>query len=167
MYARAKLLFLRAVFKASFRKKKGKRKYKDRFLSVRTFLDFVCCCKFKILIQIFQSNAPHVSTVRKISPSSDQERSFRSGKNGGESKDEVNIASAFKLYILNFLLCVSYCVSNCVLFSCSAYILTIYVAMLLIDEFHVHICRIFQFQNFKRTKKRVLEEDEVDGALVR
>ena len=72
MYARAKLLFLRAVFKASFRKKKGKRKYNDRFLSVRTFLDFVCCCKFKILIQIFQSNAPHVSTVRKISPSSDQ-----------------------------------------------------------------------------------------------
>ena len=39
--------------------------------------------------------------------------------------------------------------------------------MLLIDEFHLHICRIFQFQNFKRTKKRVLEEDEVDGALVR
>lgn len=52
-------------------------------------------------------------------------------------------------------------------FSCSAYVLTTYVAMLLIDEFYVHICRIFQFQNFKRTKKRVLEEDEVDGALVR
>lgn len=27
--------------------------------------------------------------------------------------------------------------------------------------------RIFQFENFKRTKKRVLEEDDVDGALVR
>ena len=86
-----------------------------------------------------------------------------------KAEDEVNIALAFKLYILNFLFCVSYCVSNCVsgLFSCSAYILTIYVSQLLIDEFHVHICRIFQFQNFKRTKKRVLEEDEVDGALVR
>ena len=80
-----------------------------------------------------------------------------------KAEDEVNIALAFKLYILNFLMGVSYCVSNCVIFSCSAYILTIYVAMLLIDEFHLHICRIFQFQNFKRTKKRVLEEDEVDG----
>ena len=85
-----------------------------------------------------------------------------------KAQDEVDIALAFKLYIFNFLLCVSYCVSYCVsFFSCSAYVLTIYVAMLLIDEFHVHICRIFQFQNFKRTKKRVLEEDEVDGALVR
>ncbi len=31
----------------------------------------------------------------------------------------------------------------------------------------LYVCRIFQFENFKRTKKRVLEEDDVDGALVR
>ena len=33
-----------------------------------------------------------------------------------KAEDEVNIALAFKLYILNFLLCVSYCVSICVSF---------------------------------------------------
>ena len=27
-------------------------------------------------------------------------------------------------------------------------------------------CRIFQFEDFKRTKKRILEEDDVDCALV-
>lgn len=31
--------------------------------------------------------------------------------------------------------------------------------------FYLYVCRIFQFENFKRTKKRVLEEDDVDGAL--
>ena len=29
-----------------------------------------------------------------------------------------------------------------------------------------YVHRIFQFENFKRTKKRVMEEDEVDGAQV-
>lgn len=35
------------------------------------------------------------------------------------------------------------------------------------DIWSWYVCRIFQFENFKRTKKRALEEDDVDGALVR
>ena len=30
-----------------------------------------------------------------------------------------------------------------------------------------YTCRIFQFEDFKRTKKRVLEEEEIDGAMVK
>lgn len=35
------------------------------------------------------------------------------------------------------------------------------------DIWSWYVCRIFQFENFKRTKKRALEEHDVDGALVR
>ena len=33
--------------------------------------------------------------------------------------------------------------------------------------FACYTCRIFQFEDFKRTKKRVLEEEEIDGAMVK
>ena len=33
--------------------------------------------------------------------------------------------------------------------------------------FACYTCRIFQFEDFKRTKKRVLEEEETDGAMVK
>lgn len=45
--------------------------------------------------------------------------------------------------------------------------LTVDVQMTFFPSLLLYVCRIFQFENFKRTKKRVLEEDDIDGALVR
>ena len=68
-----------------------------------------------------------------------------------KAEDEVNIALAFKLYILNFLMGVSYCVSNFVLFSCSAYILTSMLLCCLLMSF---ICIFVGFFSFKILKEQ-------------